>query len=111
MSMIGSSQTTTNGRQDWRDCRAAAVGFCADGGLQAAKADDAISLSSRIKDHKFDPPEMHAPAGQAIEFHVKNLNDIVSEFESSDLHFEKIVPWQRGRRSCPRATAGQIQFL
>ena len=24
--------------------------------------------------------------------HVKNLNGIVSEFESSDLHVEKIVP-------------------
>jgi plastocyanin len=61
-------------------------------GSHAAKADDAVSLSVTIKDHKFDPAEVHAPAGQAIEFHVKNLNDIVSEFESSDLHFEKIVP-------------------
>ena len=31
-------------------------------------------------------------AGQAIEIQVKNLNPIVSEFESADLHFEKIVP-------------------
>jgi plastocyanin len=61
-------------------------------GPHAASADDTVTLSVTLKDHKFDPPEVHAPAGKAIEFHVKNLNDIVSEFESKDLHFEKIVP-------------------
>ena len=57
-----------------------------------ATADDTVTLSLTLKDHKFDPAEVHAPAGVPIEFHVKNLNGIVSEFESSDLHFEKIVP-------------------
>jgi heme/copper-type cytochrome/quinol oxidase subunit 2 len=58
----------------------------------AARADDTVSLSLTLKDHKFDPAELHAPAGKPIEIHIKNQNDIVSEFESSDLHFEKIVP-------------------
>ncbi|HTZ02480.1 MAG TPA: cupredoxin domain-containing protein [Xanthobacteraceae bacterium] len=53
---------------------------------------DTVKLSITIKDQKFDPAELHAPPGQAIEIAVKNLNPIVSEFESSDLHFEKIVP-------------------
>lgn len=57
-----------------------------------ARADDAVSISLTIKNHLFDPAETHAPANKQIVFHVKNLNDIVSEFESSDLHFEKIVP-------------------
>jgi plastocyanin len=61
-------------------------------GTPFASADDAVTLSITIKDHKFDPAEVHAPPGQPIEFRVKNLNPIVSEFESSDLHFEKIVP-------------------
>jgi plastocyanin len=55
-------------------------------------ADDAVQLSITMKDHLFDPAELHAPAGKTIAIHVKNLNTIVSEFESSDLHFEKIVP-------------------
>jgi plastocyanin len=59
---------------------------------RAAQADDTVTLSLTLKDHKFDPAELHAPAGKPIEFHIKNLNGIVSEFESSDLHFEKIVP-------------------
>ena len=56
------------------------------------KADDAVQLSITMKDHLFDPAELHAPPGKIIAIHVKNLNTIVSEFESSDLHFEKIVP-------------------
>ena len=85
------------------DCalaRASAGGFCrrccsprrcllSAGG---ARADDAVTLSITIKDQQFDPAELHAPPGQTIAIHVKNLNPIVSEFESSDLHFEKIVP-------------------
>jgi plastocyanin len=61
-------------------------------GASAARADDTVALSITLKDHKFDPAELHAPPGQTIAIHVKNLNTIVSEFESGDLHFEKIVP-------------------
>jgi plastocyanin len=60
-------------------------------GAVGARADDAVALSITMKDHKFDPAELHAPPGRTIAIHVKNLNPIVSEFESSDLHFEKIV--------------------
>jgi plastocyanin len=67
---------------------AAALAFTAG----AARADDAVKLSITIKDQKFDPAELHAPPGKTIEIEVKNLNPIVSEFESADLHFEKIVP-------------------
>jgi hypothetical protein len=59
---------------------------------RAARAEDAVSLSLTIKDGKFEPAELHAPPGRALEIHVSNLNAIPSEFESSDLHFEKIVP-------------------
>ena len=58
----------------------------------AVRADDTVKLSITIKDQKFDPAELHAPPGKTIEIAVKNLNPIVSEFESADLHFEKIVP-------------------
>ena len=51
-----------------------------------------MTLSITIENQKFNPPELHAPSGKPISIHVRNLNAIVSEFESSDLHFEKIVP-------------------
>jgi plastocyanin len=91
--IIGSSLTTT-GTGRWIGAIAALplLASVLLAGSRVVQADDAVSLSVTIKDHQFDPAEVHAPAGKAIEFHVKNLNDIVSEFESSDLHFEKIVP-------------------
>jgi plastocyanin len=58
----------------------------------SVRADDAVAVSIAIKNQQFDPAELHAPPGRTIAIHVKNLNPIVSEFESSDLHFEKIVP-------------------
>ena len=57
-----------------------------------AQADDAVQLSVTMKDRAFDPAELHAPPGKQIVIRVKNLNSIVTEFESSDLHFEKILP-------------------
>jgi hypothetical protein len=57
-----------------------------------ANAQQPVSLSLMLKDQKFDPAELHAPPDTPIEIHLKNLNPIVSEFESDDLHFEKIVP-------------------
>jgi len=61
-------------------------------GADGVRANDMVMLSITIKDHQFEPAELHADPGKAIAISVKNLNTIVSEFESSDLHFEKIVP-------------------
>ena len=58
----------------------------------SAKAEDAVTLALTLKDQKFDPAELHAPAGKAFDIRLKSFNKIASEFESSDLHFEKIVP-------------------
>jgi hypothetical protein len=61
-------------------------------GSRAAGAQDVETLSITIKEHQFMPAELHAPPGKPIAIRIKNLNPIVSEFESGDLHFEKIVP-------------------
>jgi uncharacterized cupredoxin-like copper-binding protein len=61
-------------------------------GAPTARAEDTVTLSIVMQNHQFVPAELHAPAGKPIAIHVKNENDIVSEFESGDLHFEKIVP-------------------
>jgi plastocyanin len=59
----------------------------------AANAEDEpVTLSLTIKDHRFEPAEVHAPAGKPIVFAVKNLGAIAAEFESSALHVEKVIP-------------------
>jgi plastocyanin len=56
-----------------------------------ASADDTLTLSLTIKDHRFEPAEVHAPAGKPIALQVKNLGSTAAEFESSVLHVEKVV--------------------
>jgi hypothetical protein len=57
-----------------------------------ARADEPVLLSLTIKDHVFEPAEVHAPAGRPIAVLVKNLGAIASEFESGALHVEKVIP-------------------
>jgi hypothetical protein len=57
----------------------------------AARADEPVMISLTIKDHQFEPAEVHAPAGKPIALSVKNLGAIASEFESDALHVEKVI--------------------
>src|ERR1700691_336247 len=56
-----------------------------------ASADDPVALSITIKDHKFDPAELHAPAGVQIAIRDNEINDTIGGVESSDVYFEKIA--------------------
>lgn len=50
------------------------------------------SFSIAIKDHKFDPAELEVPAGKKFELKVQNMDKSAEEFESKDLHREKVIP-------------------
>ncbi|PWB80814.1 MAG: cupredoxin domain-containing protein [Methylocystaceae bacterium] len=56
-----------------------------------ALAEDETALAISIKDHRFTPAELHAPAGKPITIVVKNLDSTPEEFESKALKIEKIV--------------------
>lgn len=57
-----------------------------------AAAADTQSASLIIRNRAFDPAELDVPAGQKIELHVRNADAAAAEFESSELHREKVVP-------------------
>ena len=57
----------------------------------AARADDPFAIGLTLKDHKFEPPEIKAPAGKPIEITLKNEDDSFDEFDSNSLRTEKIV--------------------
>jgi heme/copper-type cytochrome/quinol oxidase subunit 2 len=61
-------------------------------GAGVGYADDPVAVSIAIKDHQFEPAEVHAPAGKPIAITIKNLDSIAAEFESDALHVEKVVP-------------------
>jgi plastocyanin len=56
-----------------------------------AQGDDATNVVIAIKNHKFVPSEVMAPAGQKLKITVRNEDNATSEFESSDFHREKVV--------------------
>ena len=45
----------------------------------------------QIKDHRFIPERLTVPAGKKLKLTVENLDASAEEFESYDLHREKIV--------------------
>lgn len=54
-------------------------------------AQQAASLTISVKNHRFQPAELHAPAKVPIELRVKNLDPTPMEFESVSLRVEKVV--------------------
>jgi hypothetical protein len=57
----------------------------------SAFAQDTAELVISVKDHKFDPAELQAPAGKPIVLRVKNLDPSPMEFESNSLRVEKVL--------------------
>lgn len=56
-----------------------------------ALADDMPTFEIVIKDHKFSPATLEAPAGKKIKLIVKNQDPTPEEFESYELNREKVI--------------------
>ena len=54
-------------------------------------AQQAASVTVSVKNHRFQPVEIHAPANVPIELRVKNFDSAPMEFESVSLRVEKVV--------------------
>lgn len=59
--------------------------------LSAAHAQQPVSIGISVKNHRFQPAEISAPANVPIMLHVKNLDATPMEFESVSLRVEKVV--------------------
>ena len=57
---------------------------------QAAADEPEIQLT--LRDHRFSPTEITAPAGQKLKLVIENQDATPEEFESYALNREKIVP-------------------
>ncbi|HET7191311.1 MAG TPA: cupredoxin domain-containing protein [Pseudolabrys sp.] len=67
-----------------------AAGLFLTTGLPAV-AQQAAIVAVSVKNHRFQPAEVQAPAKVPIELHVKNLDSTPMEFESVTLRVEKVV--------------------
>ena len=57
----------------------------------AVRAQGAAEIALVVKDHRFDPGEIEAPANQPIVLRIKNLDSTPMEFESDALRVEKVL--------------------
>jgi plastocyanin len=68
-------------------------------------------LAVTIKDHRFDPPEVRAKAGEKILLKVTNEDDAPEEFESSALNREQLIrPKHTVTIHLPALQPGQYDF-
>ncbi|GAC1345286.1 MAG: hypothetical protein NVSMB18_24680 [Acetobacteraceae bacterium] len=54
-----------------------------------ARAAEPVALT--LKDHRFTPTEVRAPAGERFRIEVTNQDATPAEFESQELRIEKVV--------------------
>jgi hypothetical protein len=56
-----------------------------------AVAEDAYRATITLRDHRFEPAELHVPAGKRILLTVVNADPLSEEFDSSALKVEKVI--------------------
>ena len=77
-----------------------------------AQAQEATTLSVALKDHRFMPAELTAPANKPVVIVVTNQDTTPSEFESKTLRVEKVVAGgAQDQRADPRFGCGPLSLL
>lgn len=80
------------------------------GGI-VARADDTMPTIT-MKDGRFDPPELVVPAETAVQLQVTNADQSAIEFESFELHRERVIqPGQTITVYLPALKAGRYPFF
>jgi hypothetical protein len=58
---------------------------------EPGNAQQGASVAISVKDHRFQPSQISAPANRPISIKVKNLGAAPMEFESTSLRVEKVI--------------------
>ena len=87
---------------------AAAILFARD----HADAQQSASVAISVKDHRFQPSQISAPANRPISIKVKNLDAAPMEFESVSLRVEKVIaPGSEGVVNVRALAPGRYEFF
>lgn len=77
-----------------------------------AKAQQSASFAISVKDHRFQPSQISAPANRPISIRVKNLDAAPMEFESVSLRVEKVIaPGSDGVVNVRALAPGRYEFF
>ena len=78
--------------------------------VSSAQQGGGVAIS--VKDHHFQPAELHAPANQPLAITVRNLDTTPMEFESVSLRVEKVVaPGATGVVHVRALAPGRYEFF
>ncbi len=78
----------------------------------AACAEDLATYSVTLKNHHFNPAEIHVPSGKPFFVVVTNADDTPDEFEMNAPPVEKvIVPGEQGRLRIRPLAPGRFRFF
>jgi len=64
------------------------VGLCVSG---VSVADEPVQINVKLKDHRFEPAEIHVPTGRSTILLVSNEDPTAEEFDSTALKVEKVI--------------------
>ena len=79
-----------------------------------ANPQQSASVAISVKDHRFQPSQITAPANRPISIRVKNLDSAPMEFESASLRVEKlkvIAPGSEGVVNVRALAPGRYEFF
>jgi hypothetical protein len=77
-----------------------------------ADADSPPTFYTTIKDHAFDPAEIHVPAGKPVILVITNADDTPEEFDSVALRIEKVIgPGKKGAVWLRPLSFGSYPFM
>ena len=75
-------------------------------------AQQSASVAISVKDHRFQPSQISAPANRPISIRVKNLDSAPMEFESNSLRVEKVIaPGSDGVVNVRALAPGRYEFF
>lgn len=69
-------------------------------------------LTVVLKNHRFEPSEIHVKANTRTQLLVKNQDETAEEFDSTDLRVEKVIAGGReGTVRLPALAPGRYNFI
>jgi Cupredoxin-like domain len=79
---------------------------------KSVNAQQSASVSISVKDHRFQPAQLSAPANRPLSINVKNLDTTPMEFESVSLRVEKVIaPGSEGTVNVRALAPGRYEFF
>jgi hypothetical protein len=67
------------------------VALAAAASCASVRAEQVFAATITIRDHRFEPTEIHVPAGKRIALTVVNTDPLSEEFDSTALKVEKVI--------------------